>query len=140
MIRRPPRSTLFPYTTLFRSDGHAGALWPWWPADRRGGADPLDESYVTSAQTTVGRAVAGWPTAGSRPESPRRRWQGPGMTSLDDVAALAADEHHLAVVSTLRADSTIQASVVNAGILAHPATGQPALAFVRSAERRVGKE
>src|SRR5687768_17746823 len=25
MIRRPPRSTLFPYTTLFRSDGDAGA-------------------------------------------------------------------------------------------------------------------
>src|SRR2546422_7423257 len=23
MIRRPPRSTLFPYTTLFRSDPHA---------------------------------------------------------------------------------------------------------------------
>src|SRR2546430_11939596 len=23
MIRRPPRSTLFPYTTLFRSDGYA---------------------------------------------------------------------------------------------------------------------
>ncbi len=52
------------------------------------------------------------------------------MTSLDDVAALAADEHHLAVVSTLRANSTIQASVVNVGVLAHPATGRPALAFV----------
>src|SRR5256885_11367919 len=25
MIRRPPRSTLFPYTTLFRSHGHDGA-------------------------------------------------------------------------------------------------------------------
>src|SRR3989454_4029750 len=25
MIRRPPRSTLFPYTTLFRSDVYAGA-------------------------------------------------------------------------------------------------------------------
>src|SRR5690349_23392929 len=24
MIRRPPRSTLFPYTTLFRSDGAGG--------------------------------------------------------------------------------------------------------------------
>src|SRR3712207_8982614 len=24
MIRRPPRSTLFPYTTLFRSDAHVG--------------------------------------------------------------------------------------------------------------------
>src|SRR2546430_10479339 len=32
MIRRPPRSTLFPYTTLFRSPGHAvvenDGLWP----------------------------------------------------------------------------------------------------------------
>src|SRR2546430_12275160 len=26
MIRRPPRSTLFPYTTLFRSQRHAVAL------------------------------------------------------------------------------------------------------------------
>src|SRR2546422_2447665 len=26
MIRRPPRSTLFPYTTLFRSDGNADML------------------------------------------------------------------------------------------------------------------
>src|SRR5258708_27420792 len=26
MIRRPPRSTLFPYTTLFRSRGRAGHL------------------------------------------------------------------------------------------------------------------
>src|SRR5438445_6751061 len=37
MIRRPPRSTLFPYTTLFRSFlGEAGAyareLKPGWPA------------------------------------------------------------------------------------------------------------
>src|SRR3712207_7025633 len=26
MIRRPPRSTLFPYTTLFRSKGAAGSV------------------------------------------------------------------------------------------------------------------
>src|SRR3712207_8890181 len=26
MIRRPPRSTLFPYTTLFRSGGRAGGV------------------------------------------------------------------------------------------------------------------
>src|SRR3712207_7095089 len=26
MIRRPPRSTLFPYTTLFRSHGERGAV------------------------------------------------------------------------------------------------------------------
>ena len=35
MIRRPPRSTLFPYTTLFRSlsDGTHGP-WRFWPARR----------------------------------------------------------------------------------------------------------
>src|SRR3712207_8233805 len=27
MIRRPPRSTLFPYTTLFRSVSQVGDLW-----------------------------------------------------------------------------------------------------------------
>src|SRR3712207_8763985 len=27
MIRRPPRSTLFPYTTLFRSDIHCVTKW-----------------------------------------------------------------------------------------------------------------
>ncbi|MGY1707438.1 TIGR03618 family F420-dependent PPOX class oxidoreductase [Geodermatophilus sp. SYSU D00697] len=52
------------------------------------------------------------------------------MTSLDDVAALAARESSLAVVSTVRADGTIQASVVNAGVLPHPATGRPVLGFV----------
>src|SRR2546425_6471066 len=29
MIRRPPRSTLFPYTTLFRSVFVSGVLWAW---------------------------------------------------------------------------------------------------------------
>jgi PPOX class probable F420-dependent enzyme len=52
------------------------------------------------------------------------------MTTLSDAAALAAGESGLAVVSTLRADGTIQASLVNAGVLPHPATGEPALAFV----------
>src|SRR2546426_4984119 len=34
MIRRPPRSTLFPYTTLFRSD-HGATAWPRSLPDRR---------------------------------------------------------------------------------------------------------
>src|SRR5256885_11880333 len=32
MIRRPPRSTLFPYTTLFRSGGQVSMLWEPLPA------------------------------------------------------------------------------------------------------------
>src|SRR2546426_12041165 len=31
MIRRPPRSTLFPYTTLFRSFALFGAITYWYP-------------------------------------------------------------------------------------------------------------
>ncbi len=52
------------------------------------------------------------------------------MTTLDDVAALGAAEQGLAVVSTSRADGSIQSSLVNAGVTPHPSTGQPMLAFV----------
>ncbi|MBB3603987.1 PPOX class probable F420-dependent enzyme [Mycolicibacterium sp. BK556] len=52
------------------------------------------------------------------------------MTTLDEAVALATADRGLAVVSTLRADNTIQASLINAGILAHPAGGEPVLAFV----------
>jgi PPOX class probable F420-dependent enzyme len=52
------------------------------------------------------------------------------MTTLDEVAALALDEQGLAVVSTLRADATIQSSLVNAGVMTHPSTGESVVAFV----------
>ena len=52
------------------------------------------------------------------------------MTTLQDAVALAQAERGLAVASTLRADQTIQASLINAGIIAHPATAVPVLAFV----------
>jgi PPOX class probable F420-dependent enzyme len=52
------------------------------------------------------------------------------MTTLTDAVALAAGDQGLAVVSTLRADATIQASLVNAGALADPQTGRESLAFV----------
>jgi hypothetical protein len=52
------------------------------------------------------------------------------MTSPDAFAAIAAQERGLVVVSTLRADATIQASLVNAGPLPHPLTGAPVVGFV----------
>jgi PPOX class probable F420-dependent enzyme len=52
------------------------------------------------------------------------------MTTLDDAAQLGEKEQGLAVISTLRADGTIQSSVVNAGVMRNPLTEQPALAFV----------
>src|SRR3712207_7424838 len=50
MIRRPPRSTLFPYTTLFRSQGQRGG----------GDHDPL---RVQQRRDEVGQRLAG---AGAR--------------------------------------------------------------------------
>jgi len=52
------------------------------------------------------------------------------VSALHDAVALARADNGLAVVSTLRADQTIQASLVNAGVLVHPATAQPVLGFV----------
>ena len=52
------------------------------------------------------------------------------MRTLDDAVQLGAQDRFLAVVSTVRADGTIQSSLVNAGAIAHPATGEPVLAFV----------
>src|SRR5690349_6071915 len=52
------------------------------------------------------------------------------MPSIEEFAALAGKEQGLVVVSTLRADGTIQASLVNAGVLPDPATGVQVLAFV----------
>jgi PPOX class probable F420-dependent enzyme len=49
---------------------------------------------------------------------------------LSDVADLAAEDRFLAVVATTRADGTVQASLVNAGILAHPVSTEEAVGFV----------
>src|SRR2546427_2747971 len=55
MIRRPPRSTLFPYTTLFRSQRGCRAI-----------------GYAGPVRQLVGRAK-GEPIAGARREARHRR-------------------------------------------------------------------
>src|SRR5687768_18109759 len=66
MIRRPPRSTLFPYTTLFRSCFSA----------RRG--------------VNLGRC----PSPGLRPPSPRKRGEGArGMRSEEHTSELQSRLH-----------------------------------------------
>ena len=49
---------------------------------------------------------------------------------LADLDLVGAQDHHLAVVATTRADGTVQASVVNAGLLTHPVSGEQVIAFV----------
>lgn len=60
------------------------------------------------------------------------------MTTLSDAVALAAAESGLAVVSTVRADGTVQASLVNVGLLPHPADGRPVLGFTTYGKVKLG--
>ena len=52
------------------------------------------------------------------------------MADLAAFAGLVPLDHGLVVVSTSRPDGTIQSSVVNAGVLDHPLTGQPVVGLV----------
>ena len=55
------------------------------------------------------------------------------MAIVTDIAAFAelvSLDHGLCVVSTLRRDGSIQASVVNAGVMPHPLTGVQVVALV----------
>src|SRR2546425_13195561 len=96
MIRRPPRSTLFPYTTLFRSRRRAGparpglaavSAWPTRPREERSrrldgrGEDPgarssvFQEVQVADADGAGSAAERGGPGTGVGPHAPPRHAQ-----------------------------------------------------------------
>jgi PPOX class probable F420-dependent enzyme len=58
------------------------------------------------------------------------------MTDLARFEALVPLDHGLSVVVTRRADTTPHTSVVNAGVLPHPVTGEPSVAFVAAGGTR----
>lgn len=58
------------------------------------------------------------------------------MSDLEAFASLVPLDHGLVVVSTARADGTIQSSVVNAGVIDHPITNQRVVALVASGSSR----
>ena len=71
-------------------------------------------------------------TGGSRvglPDWPRPLTLGT-MPSIDDVRRLVGLEHGLATMATVRADGTVQCTVVNGGVVIDPRTGEPVVAFV----------
>lgn len=59
------------------------------------------------------------------------------MTQLADFAELVPLDHGLCVLSALRSDGSVQASVVNAGVLDHPLTGVPVVGLVARGLRKL---
>src|SRR5436309_8711283 len=52
------------------------------------------------------------------------------VATIEDFRRLVAGDHGLVTVSALRDDGSISATVVNAGVLPHPATGSAVVAMV----------
>jgi PPOX class probable F420-dependent enzyme len=52
------------------------------------------------------------------------------MTDLADFRRIAAADSFLCIVATGRDDGSVQASLVNAGVMAHPGAGGEVVAFV----------
>ena len=52
------------------------------------------------------------------------------MANIEDFRRLVAGDHGLVVVSVTRTDGTISSSVVNAGVLPHPVTGEAVVGMV----------
>jgi PPOX class probable F420-dependent enzyme len=52
------------------------------------------------------------------------------VASIDDARHMIELDHGLATVSTIRADGSIQMTVVNAAVVAHPVRGDDVAAFV----------
>src|SRR3989442_136122 len=105
MIRRPPRSTLFPYTTLFRGRTGAGAG----PGGARAGAPPLGRPGDVCQECVRRRGrrggardrhrVAGVPESRlrahqARPDAARdRRWTEPVRPAAHGTAGVHLREH-----------------------------------------------
>jgi PPOX class probable F420-dependent enzyme len=61
-----------------------------------------------------------------------------GTTTLENVVRLGAAEQFLAVIATVRQDGTVQSSLVNAGVMVHPMSGRPVVAFVTYGKAKLG--
>src|SRR5688572_32999326 len=135
MIRRPPRSTLFPYTTLFRSG--RDSRW----ATCRGNSRP------TLASATAAKAAACASVTGGRDAEFEHR--GVGLQLLGELARVAGvhrAQHHavleLADVGVQAVAEIVERKAVRGdertqGVLGHRFLARRA---DRSEERRVGKE
>src|SRR5256885_13570239 len=151
MIRRPPRSTLFPYTTLFRSQrSHL--------ADEKGDQHPVDTRVLPAEFLEVRvvdgerlRRLEGFDVG--RPVMLRAHERhlallGPGE-NFGEMALVGAEHHRSANVEALEASETFAVYHSDFEELRrqHPSVDRVLIAFLvgevrslRSEERRVGKE
>src|SRR3989442_13272946 len=89
MIRRPPRSTLFPYTTLFRS-----LSWPWGIARDAAGNLYVVNSWSSSGSTSITVYAAG--ASGNATPSATITGNNTGLSGPHGIALDAAGRLYVA--------------------------------------------
>src|SRR2546426_10458865 len=149
MIRRPPRSTLFPYTTLFRSLRTAGdAMSPEGPVVLVVDDDRTFRDSLRRLLTSVGLTVEVFPSAQAFLSSPRRHAPGcllldvrlRGLSGLDLQQALADNDATLPIISlTGHGDIPMSVRAMKAGaveFLTKPFREQDLLDAIRHAIAR----
>src|SRR5258705_4974207 len=82
MIRRPPRSTLFPYTTLFRSGTTAGRR------QRAGPDDPHAEHSRRERREGLHRPAGGVSITRIRAHRPAPTWHGRSEEHTSELQSL----------------------------------------------------
>jgi PPOX class probable F420-dependent enzyme len=66
-----------------------------------------------------------------------RQQNGLRMSDLTTFGDLVPLDNGLCVISTIRRDGSVQSSVVNAGVLAHPVTGEPVVGLVAAGRTKL---
>src|SRR2546422_8934843 len=135
MIRRPPRSTLFPYTTLFRSH----------PTDPSTVIRLLDEIGSPATLASAGGRFFGFVVGGSLPaavaaSSLAAAWdQNAGIVVLSPIAARLEQVAMRWLLDVLGLSPACGVGFVTCATQAN-FSGLAAARHARSEERRVGKE
>src|SRR5256885_4755698 len=97
MIRRPPRSTLFPYTTLFRSDFHGARV----GGARHPGAQPVPESVWHELRgrlaSLAGEPPSAPPEPGAAPRSEEHTSELQSPCNL--VCRLLLEKKNIAIIN-----------------------------------------
>src|SRR2546425_7732212 len=100
MIRRPPRSTLFPYTTLFRSEAESGLELALPGRVRRAGVPVRDRALGVEAEQRLGhlpeggahRLLHAWPRDAAQAVEADGACVG-AQVFRDEIQALRSEEH-----------------------------------------------
>src|SRR3989475_6112160 len=123
MIRRPPRSTLFPYTTLFRS---ATAIPVW--------NESINELPIHFGMSGLSSAVGMLELMGHR-KSRALQWLGFGAAIFECMEELRIETHRLACLDPLRKGGS-GAVVRVGGVLSGPVSlGLRVLSFLSRGEQ-----